>query len=305
LIILTFLIASCSSINNSSLRAPANYNSKTDTSSCIDSLNQIAKSIYAIKLSKKLKVELPIFKSELNKSLGNINDYGVMRFRGKESSSIFHKISGKVFRKISDGMGARFIIKDTSSQSMDSIFNLLLSAVSSGELRVKEIRNYQLESGYAYFSDEQVFKLRDAVASRGGKVKVLTGKQAVRKKGYTSFHMKILTKDNTKAEFQLRGHLLQEVNELDHLFYDGHMGKGLSSKFIDSVELTNVYKQFMSMELRDREIYFEYLETVMKYTRQLETGEQVGGELPEFPRNLFEYQELEYNRVLSYMKPYF
>lgn len=302
-----FALVPLSKISDSNISVLVNREvaSSVNALDCKSHLDNIALRASSYMLEAEYKKELPAFERSFKNSFSQSRDYITMSFRAKSSSSIFSKISKRGLRGLSDGLGARLIVKDPSEKNMSLIFKDLLDSVREKQIVFSEIRNYRLPSGHEYFSDDQVRQLvSEQKAVSGIEAKVIIGSESIRPKSYVSFHMKLISPGLGNGEFQLRGKLIQDLNEIDHLFYDIMELKGLSEKFKSNNEIINIAKTFDEFPKSKKEKYLNYLGQQMRYVREIEKGIYSERGPPPLPEDFSENPELSLENLMLVFEKY-
>jgi hypothetical protein len=232
--------------------------------------------------------------------------FGTLLGRPKDPTSIADKLGTKIDAgklpanldydaarsAIGDGIGTRLVLKDTSPQGIDQFTDTLADAIRTRQLNVTEINNYRGPNGTAYLSEPQISKLQQAAADAGTPMKVLSGNSAVKPSGYTTTQMNITHPGGISGEFQVRGSLINELAEQEHIFYDLAKGKDLSKGHPELREFIQPTKDAVeSMSEAQQIMYREYLSQTYSHTRQLELG--IPHPPPKLPEGISPLLEIE------------
>ena len=187
---------------------------------------------------------------------------------------------------------------------MHSLYNTLERAMRNSEIEVLEIKNYGLKSGDAYLSDYKILTLMLAAQDSGANIRMLTGKDAIKEKGYVSLHLKIKGPSGNISEIQFRGELIDQLSEVDHLFYDVIQGKPLAKHLKDNKRIKQISNTMSSLSSREKVIYTKYLQSYFKYLRQVELG-NVLQKQPLFPIELKRFNNLRVKNIWFELQPYY
>lgn len=311
-IIVTFLVASALfGYLKESPNPTRRSASSQDSFNCLYSASQF----FSKALAKSLKEDLPYYQNELHNVFKDLSEYGVWTFRSKNERSILSKLSNRVEGlsknstledvelAISDGLGARFVLEDTSQTAMHSLFNTLMRAIRNQELKVLEIKNYGLQGGHTYLSDDKIQSLMNASIDLGVDIKIKAGAEAVKSKGYVSLHLKVEALSGKVSEIQFRGELIDQLSEVDHLFYDMVQGKKVPKKLLDDKDIVHASKIMSSLTDQEKEIYSGYLQEYFEYLRKVEQGAKVEM-APNFPVAIRKHELLDVKSLWSLLRPY-
>ena len=203
---------------------------------------------------------------------------------------------------IKDLLGFKLVLKDASQENADKIFTKICDAIKNG-LKITAIDNYRGNNSTPYFTDDQV---KHIIAhyqhnNPGAKPIILkTPSTLVTPSGYTTFQMKLVSKDGHFVEFQIRGAWVNELAQVEHIPYDLREGKSLSHG-IDELEehYAPLKKIVYSMSSAEYEQYNNYLAQMYSYARQCELGNKWKTK-PELPPNL--NQDLSIDKLTELYK---
>ena len=249
--------------------------------------------------------------------------YGKVSTRGKGEASVLAKLMRKDFEafqkgqdgitslkgainSLGDAIGSRVILNSKADGTINpsdvqAIVNKIEADIKGG-LRVTEVMNYRArETGIPYLSDKQMKQIIDADREYRLKMTELkktkpdtkvpdpiivkSGPSASFETGYTSFHMNILYPSGVQGELQIKGKLVHEASEIQHLIYDLKAGKVLSTEHKGNQALVKAADEFKHLSDHDKARMMKYVEGQLIFARHKEMG-KVKGSAPKLAADL-------------------
>ena len=173
---------------------------------------------------------------------------------------------------ITDLAGAR-AITDGSPEATDIIVNNLVKKIKEGEFQVTSIRNYRGSHTEPYFCQKHIDLITEANKRAGNKsIKILDGANAIKENGYTAGHITGMTKDKLNVEFQIKGKLVNKIDQSTHIIHDLFVSKDSTS--INSRNkrklLEPVINAYNSLPAPKKEKYNQYLNACYRKARKAE-----------------------------------
>ena len=236
--------------------------------------------------------------------------------RAKSKESIYDKLAKKVLRgedisnidiartKIDDLVGTRVVLDDISQDKIDDLVANLCSSIKAKDVVVSEVHNYS-NCSQKYFSDQNILDIKKACAEAGIEVKILDEEQTS-VSGYVSAQMNIRYKDkmtgelSARGELQIRGELMNEYCEIEHIPYDIRQGKNIGKnnpKLEKLFEPVTIAVNKLKRNKLDN-IYNDYILACYQYIRKYELGEIQGEfKLPDFPESIKDYEILSFENL--------
>ncbi len=306
--------------------------------------------LFSRELEAHYKGELKKFEDFVTQAFPIAKGQGVWKIRSKKLESIYQKIkkarsslkviyslshfshkaansSNSGLRKIgtslqksivsfselalSDGIAGRLILSDTGPKGMQEFTEMLIEAIKVHKIEIVSIRNYQLQEGLGYLSEEMLQKLKNAIKSssrfpylKHRSLQVLSKKESTLSTGYVSLHFKIRIPQIGLTEIQVRGGTLDKLAEANHLFYDARTGKPLHYRYQDNPKIIYLVEIIKNLNEQQVEQYITYLRQYFRYTRTFETGHS-NTPPPQLPKELSSYPELDIGTIWKLIKPYY
>lgn len=263
----------------------------------------------ASQLARECQAMAPV---ELDKMKNKYGRFGKLSGRGKSADSILAKLLRKDFtafengtegitdinqarRAIGDGIGSRLTFEAQADGSINpeliqNFVDQIVKDIKSGT-RVTEILNYRAagEKGVPYLSDAQISQIIRAdtdyrmslrkLHESNKKFKypdpilVKNGESATFQTGYTAFHMNIEYPNGMSGEFQIRGPLMNEASEIQHLYYDLAAGKVLSPSYQKKPVVVSAAKNYQTLSPENKAEFMKYVEQRLVYARRKEIGD--------------------------------
>lgn len=230
--------------------------------------------------------------------------------RSKSFESIYDKISKDVLKGgeikdisqarkvVRDLVGTRLILDDVSPEAMQKIVDNICKGIENGKLTSYRISNYAKDSR-RYLSEEQFKQIQAAAAKKGIEIPRIESDQ-ISATGYVTAQMNFIHSNGVSGEIQIRGKLMHNYAEREHIIYDMRMGKNLGKnipeleKFLEPLE-----DAVLKLERNGlNKVYDKYIHDCYKYIRKFEEGKIKGAfKLPKFPQKLRDYQILKFDNL--------
>lgn len=131
-------------------------------------------------------------------------------------------------KMVTDLIGTRLILDDTSPAQMEKLATAIIDGIKSGKIKITEIRNYRTYKGNSYFTDAQVKNIKSAASDKGINITLLEGESQVRPSGYCAVQMKVVHKNGSFGELQVRGKVVDAVAKKETVAYGLRTGKDVS-----------------------------------------------------------------------------
>ena len=220
--------------------------------------------------------------SEFNDLCLDIFPNGAKTTRIKSPNSIESKLRNKIKQNptrdknlmniIGDLAGARGIT-DGSQEATDKIVKNLVKKIEEKELQITSIRNYRGTYTEPYFCQKHIDLITEANRKAGNKnIKILDGTNAIKENGYTAGHITVITKDKLNVELQIKGKLVNKIDESTHIIHDLFVAK--DSACINSRSkrklLEPVIKAYNSLSPAKKDKYNKYLNACYLEARKAE-----------------------------------
>lgn len=175
--------------------------------------------------------------------------------------------------KINDLIGTRLILDDAGKPNIARLVNSLVEGINNNKIVIAEIKNYRGENGHFYFSKTQIESIKCAVVEKGQKIIVLEGKKQIKSSGYNAVQLKLIHKCGSLGELQIRGKLVDEVANYEHIPYDLKTGKDISRGSNKIGELLSPFKVAVKKLSESQYLEYErYLAKTYRYARREELG---------------------------------
>jgi|GEM_PF-3660839 len=198
---------------------------------------------------------------------------------------------------VTDLIGTRLVLKDTSPQNIDRVVAALRQGVEGDQITISTLFNYHGRNIEPYFSGDQIKVLHKAQADKGSEIYIKTEDKAIKKSGYTTTQMGLIHRNElrleveitgvvgVRGEFQMRGYKIEKVADVEHLFYDLSVGKGLSHP---NPQVKQVLDQLQtatdSLNRQQMSSYQRYITRLFSHARAVEQGK--ASTMPAFPQDL-------------------
>ncbi len=204
-----------------------------------------------------------------------------------------------------DAYGARIVLNDVSPESMEKVYNDLINAIDNDLISLTDIENYAGSELTAYFTKEQVVGLRKHLIAKqqeASSIIPVDGRSfeddavVLKPNGYTTFQINIRHKNGIITEFQLRGSLLNDFAEAEHLRYDLTEGKNPAKKHPEFTDLLKPLEEANSKLAKPEnndlnEAYSKYLKDYYEYV--VLTEKNIFATKPKFPDGIDECLKVE------------
>lgn len=187
------------------------------------------------------------------KSLAKIHERPIEKIscRIKSTESICDKSAGRrwynekeVKRHMTDIVGARIVMADSSTKQVDRVINRLTEAVRDNKLKILEIENYRPDpilnqngkvlKSYDYSSRLALKNLKDVCDSKG---KFINKKDEDLRSGYMAIHLLVQLPNGFTGEIQIMGSDVEKFKEVEDICYKVKNGKKVDKKYDSVVEL--------------------------------------------------------------------
>ena len=211
------------------------------------------------------------------------NPIEIVRKRTKEPESIKEKSATRRLRSydavkkdMTDIVGARIVMADTSVKAVDAVIDRITDAVSRGRLKIIEIENYRpdpemdrngvITKSYDYASPLALMKLKKAASEQANTTIKKTDED--RESGYVGIHMLVQLPNGFTGEIQIMGSEVEKFKEVEDKCFKVKYNKKLKKKY------AAVEKQLKPLANKDDEIlqkeYNLYTRAAYLKQRQLE-----------------------------------
>ena len=212
---------------------------------------------------------------------------------------------------MTDIVGARIIMADTSKEAVDSVINKLTEAVKNNDLKILEIENYrpdpELDGGdnviksYDYASAKSLRELKLACDDKLG--------MSIRKvdedvpSGYMAIHMLVQLPNGFIGEIQILGEEVERLKDIEDIcfkFKNGKKVKNIPAKVKNMLAPLNnkndeILRKEYNIYTRQAYIYQRELELNNPYGRKKRNNEFL--RIPDYlPSNL------DFNNLYTNMK---
>jgi len=203
--------------------------------------------------------------------------------RVKDSNSIYDKLVKKIKNgeKISnynqahdsvrDLVGTRLVIDKPTPEKINKLVYSLVKAIENGDIEIVEIENFRGKNSFPYLNEDHIELIKIAASKKGKNIFVLEGPESVKKSGYTTTQMNIKHKNGLLGEFQIRGPKVEELAEVEHIFYDIKKGKDITKGLSQLEKLFKPVKQAIK-DLTEPQFdnYQDYLNNMYDFARRVE-----------------------------------
>lgn len=226
---------------------------KKDMDDVTDGINlNTAKMIY-----KEAELTQRYLNNQLDKILGDLvrppHGQGAhskpileIRKRTKSPKSIVEKSATRKLRNVdevkrgmTDIVGARIVMADTSRQAVDSVLNKITDAVQNDRLKIVEIENYRPEPEinslgnivrtYDYGSPLALKNLKEACDEKSdSSIKKV---DEDRSSGYMAIHLLVKLPNGFTGEIQIIGPEVEKLKDVEDFSFKVKNGKHLDKKF--------------------------------------------------------------------------
>lgn len=195
----------------------------------------------------------------------------VARLSAKEEQ--FKTDINAVREVVSDLQGTRNELAVAGKAEMAEYAKAIAKAISDRKIVITELRNYRGPKSDFYFSKAEVELIQSAATEKGIKLVVLEGKKQIKSSGYTAVQMKVMHKNGSFGEFQLRGQEVGKVAEYEHIPYDLRTGKDISKGSNKIGALLVPFKKAIGALTEEQYTMYEsYLAATYRYARRAELG---------------------------------
>src|SRR3989338_9232962 len=261
---------------------------------------------FADQLATQYRENLPAARQQIQ-NLFPEETFGTVSLRNKSSASAAAKLYRKAMggktitnlreaaANVSDGIGGRLIVREPTPARMNQVTDQIIQGIERGEIKVTKIENYRGPNGIPYLDDASIERIQRAMHQKGIEVEVVSGVEAVRPSGYTTAQMNIVFKSGVTGEFQIRGPIIHDLAEVEHIVYDLRQGKGLLPPY-DVPQLREVENVFTSLPRRQQEEYMLYLREQYQNARRREMGDTLF-DPPQLPESIRQHKVLELEEI--------
>lgn len=201
----------------------------------------------------------------------------------------------EVNKVLTDLAGARGITKGTQKET-DRFVQKVVEQIEAGQIKLTSIRNYRGKDSQPYLTQANINTLTEAnqMAGHTNKIEIRSGDDVIKKNGYTAAHLTVETRKGLNAEFQLKGHIVNEVDGATHLIHDLSLGKNLSSIKSASARkaVTPLVEAYQSLTPKQIKTYNHYTNQCYENAR---IAEDLGQDMvyPQMPKGLPKTLELQ------------
>ena len=226
------------------------------------------------------KILAPMVKSKENPD-GEIEKIG---FRVKTPKSIREKSATRrwinkeeVKSGMTDIIGARIVMDDSSVKAVDKVIDLLAEAERNNQLQIIEIENFRPEPqiddegnilhSYDYSSPKSLRRLKKEIDKNGT---MISKRDEDVPTGYMAIHLLTKLPNGFTGEIQIMGKEVEKLKEIEDLCYKVKNGKTIEKKCPGLENILAPLKNKDDMMLR-RE-YNKYTRNAYKYQRDKEAG---------------------------------
>ena len=191
--------------------------------------------------------------------------------------------SDEVKSHMTDIVGARIILKNSSIENVDKVIARITKAEQNNDLQIIEIENYRPEPeidregnithSYAYSSPNALRKLKAEIDKKGT---MISKRDEDIPSGYMAIHLLTKLPNGFTGEIQIMGSDVAELKEIEDLCYKIKSGKSVDKKFASVEKTLQPLKNSDDTILR-RE-FNNYTRNAYKYQRDKEplpAGENV------------------------------
>ncbi|MDD3150053.1 MAG: hypothetical protein PHV68_04390, partial [Candidatus Gastranaerophilales bacterium] len=200
---------------------------------------------------------------------------------------------------IGDLIGTRVILKDSSSTQIDDIVNSLVKGIKSGKLNIIKVENYRGVNCDPYFSNAHIEKVQIAAFEAGKDIEILSSVNILKPSGYTTTQLNIIHNNGLRGEFQIKGKIVNQLAECEHIAYDLRESKNLSKGINQLGRLFDFAKRTSSsMNEEQINLYKQYINKMYQHARKLEQGKP--SIEPIFPKELNKALSIENLDLLNY-----
>ena len=158
----------------------------------------------------------------------------------------------------------------------------IIKGIEKGDIEVIDFENYGKSNETTYFTQEQIERISDASGGENDRINPLP---KAKKSNYTTSQMVLKLKNGTYIELQIRGKIINDLAEAEHILYKIREGEG------GPATVERAYKEVMSDPALN-EKYEKYISEYYDYSRKLEMGQKATQ--PELPQGLNNVLDMNY-----------
>ena len=206
---------------------------------------------------------------------------------------------------LTDIVGARIIMKDSSTASVDNVIKRLAEAERDNKLKIIEIENYRPEpevddegniiKSYDYSSPNALRKLKKVIEQSGT---MISKKDEDIPTGYMAIHLLTKLPNGFTGEIQILGTDIADLKEVEDLCYKVKSGKSIDKKY-ESIK--KILKPLTNKDdLLLRREFNKYTRNAYIYQREMPPDSSSETMFLPIPKYL--PQELDFNNIYKLMR---
>ena len=184
--------------------------------------------------------------------------------------------------RFGDAQGARIVMDNPTPEKVEELTQNLIQGIKNGEIEVIDFENYGKNNETTYFTQEQIERISDASGGENDRINPLP---KAKKSNYTTSQMVLKLKNGTYIELQIRGKIINDLAEAEHILYKIREGEG------GPATVEKAYKKVMSNPELNKK-YEQYVSEYYDYSRKLEMGQDT--KPPELPDGLDRVLDMDY-----------
>lgn len=195
---------------------------------------------------------------------------------GLKADEIFYKNSknfAKARAKVNDLIGTRLVLENPSLEQMEKLTVAIIDAIKNDDINITQIKKYHGPKTEGYFTKAQIKRIQEAGAEKDLNIRVLEEQDQIKPSGYCATQFKIIHKNGSLGEFQVRGKVVDAFAEGEHIPYDLRTGKDVAGGNNKIGALLAPFKKAIN-KLNENQYkeYEKYLSKNYCYARRVEKG---------------------------------
>ena len=221
-----------------------------------------------------------------------------IRNHGPEGGGVMSFTDAKAL--VGDGIGMRLVLDHPAAEVMNRVTAELVEMIRQKKVTVIRIENYSGPDAPPYLSEGNIARVVQVGKTQEVPPQLLPAKEAERSSGYTTAHFDLMTNAGAKVELQVRGVLLEQLDQIQQIYYDWKTHKPVSSRWQNNSKVIEMRSIFATMTLPQRRDYESYLENGFTFVREFET-QGSSFTAPRLPQSIRRYDLLRVEVIADFL----
>ena len=184
--------------------------------------------------------------------------------------------------RFGDAQGARIVMDNPTPEKVEELTQNIIKGIEKGDIEVIDFENYGKSNETTYFTQEQIERISDASGGENDRINPLP---KAKKSNYTTSQMVLKLKNGTYIELQIRGKIINDLAEAEHILYKIREGEG------GPATVEKAYnKVLQNNNLSEK--YADYISEWYDYARQKEMGKKA--DPPSLPDGIDRVLDMDY-----------